>query len=141
MPSRTITLCVLAPLWIGGCSLATPAWSPPSAAQVGEFSIVEHLGGTPVNKVLVTADSPFFNELMNYIHSKDFNKGAMTLVSYVPSLQIQCDFAEINIQKSTVVVSTRNSVDAAWNQVVRSKSPEDSRIESSVRACLHAGHS
>jgi hypothetical protein len=98
------------------------------------FRLVEYKGGRVVNKVDVSSGAPIFNDLVAYVNSSDIAKGDSTDVSYAPSLLIETLTVQVNIGGTQVIVSTRDAADSVMHPVVRSKTSEDSQMESKVGA-------
>lgn len=86
--------------------------------------------------VKVSSDAAIFKDVVAYLNSSGIEKGESTRNSYAPSLLIETDRIQVNIMGRQVVVSTRDSEESVWHQVVRSKSSDDLQIEAKVRAFL-----
>jgi hypothetical protein len=100
------------------------------------LSLVDAQGGRMGSDVKVSSDAAIFKDVVAYLNSSGIEKGESTRSSYAPSLLIETDTIRVNIMGKQVVVSTRDSVESVWHQVVRSKSSDDLHIEGKVRAFL-----
>ena len=88
--------------------------------------------------VKAPSDAVVFKDLVAYVKSSGFAKGESTSTAYAPSLLIETDTVQVNIMDKQVVVSTRDSADSVWHPVVRTKSSDDTQIESKVREFLRS---